>query len=331
MTCRLPRTLLAIAGVALLTIATSSAIAADAAFEWKDNPEKGVCNLYYGDQPVLQYFYTVDESSDEAAFDTAKVFHHVYGPGTDDLITKGPGGKFPHHRGLYVGWNKTTFDGRTEDFWHCRKGERLRHVRFEELAADNESATMTAVISWNDSDGKPVIEEHRTVEVRKLPVDARPGYGWQIDWSTTLHSKRGEITLKGDRQHAGFQYRAAQYVAEANNATYVRPEGHPQQPAPYQVDDRKEPNQHVDLGWLAMTYELNGKRYTIEYMESPATPSPSRYSERPYGRFGAFFEAEITEEEPLEMTYRVNVVPGPTPDRETVQKRYNKFTASLEQ
>ncbi|MCA8951167.1 MAG: PmoA family protein [Planctomycetes bacterium] len=53
---------------------------------------------------------------------TSKVYHHVYAP-DGRLLTKGLGGTFPHHRGLFVGWNKTTFGGTQHDFWHCGHGE----------------------------------------------------------------------------------------------------------------------------------------------------------------------------------------------------------------
>lgn len=306
------------------------ATAADT-FTWKDDAERGLCTLFVGEQPVVQYFYTVDTSSDEAAFDTAKVFHHVYGPGTDTLITKGAGGTFPHHRALYVGWNKTSYQGKTNDFWHCRKGERQRHVEFTRLEGDAHQGTMTAVIHWIDPQDQVVVEEHRTITVRKLPVEASPGYGWQIDWSTTLNSGVGPIRLDGDRQHAGFQYRAAQYVADKNNARYIRPAGAPQDPSAYQVNDNTDPDKHVDLGWLAMTYELDGEHYTVEYLEQPNVPNPSRYSERPYGRFGAFYVAELDSERPLTMNYRLNVTRGTPPAQQTIQQRYDAFVKELKQ
>ena len=141
--------------------------------------------------------------------------------------------------------------------------------------------------------------------------------------------KRGEIVLDGDRQHAGFQYRAAQDVAESNNATYVRPAGFPQQPAPFQVSDKTDPNGHTNLGWFAMSYEIDGKRYNVEYLEDPSVPEPSRYSERPYGRFGAFFDTKFDESKPLEMKYRVIVSEGKTPTQAEVQKHYDEFVSTL--
>ncbi|WP_417397495.1 DUF6807 family protein [Gimesia chilikensis] len=298
-------------------------------FTWKDHPDQKVADLYYNGQPVLQYVYPFDKSTPETFHDTYKVFHHVYGPQSGAIITKGPGGKYTHHRGLYVGWNKTSFDGKTLDFWHCKNGAHLRHDKFISMQGGPDAGTMTAEIHWEDGDGKPVIIETRKVTVTPIKVSSSEAPAWQIDWQTTLQSKRGEITLDGDRQHAGFQYRAAQPVAESNNATYVRPEGSPQQPAPYQVSDRTDPDKHVNLGWLAMSYDIDGKHYNVEYMEDPNVPKPSRYSERPYGRFGAFFDTKIDESHPLKMNYRLIVSEGKTPSQAEVQKRYDQFVSSL--
>ena len=116
-----------------------------------------------------------------------------------------------------------------------------------------------------------------------------------------------------------------QTVADANNATYIRPEGFPQDPKPYQVNDRTDPEKHADLGWLAMTYELSGSRYNVEYMESASQPKKFRYSERPYGRFGAFYETELTEEKPIELQYRVVISEGKSPAGSEIQQRFEAF------
>lgn len=294
-------------------------------FRWENNEEAGEATLLVGDQPVIRYMYAYDTSSDKRAHETYKVFHHVFGPGSKTIITKGPHGKYTHHRGLYVGWNKTGFEGKSLDFWHCTKGAHQRHAKFTELKGDAQSGTMTAEIHWNDPDGKPVIVEQRTVTVSR-EADTE---GWQIDWSTILKSQRGDITLNGDRQHAGFQFRAAQPVAESNGATYLRPANVPQQEAAIQVNDKGDPPAHINLGWFAMSYELDGQRYTVEYFDNPGLPKPSLYSERPYGRFGTFFKTTLKADQPLEMRYRVVVSSGDKPAVADIQKRADSFVETL--
>lgn len=295
-----------------------------AGFHWKNDEAAGTADLFLGGKPVIRYMYAYDTSTDTRAHETYKVFHHVYGPGSDMIITKGPHGKYTHHRGLYVGWNKTGFEGKSLDFWHCRNGAHLRHAKFVDMSADADHGSMTAEIHWNDAEGKPVIVEWRTVSVREEPGTD----GWQIDWSTTLESRRGDITLDGDRQHAGFQFRAAQPVADTNGATYLRPSTFPQREAAIQVGDKGNPPAHINLGWFAMSYELKGQRYTIEYFDNPKLPKPSLFSERPYGRFGTFFRTTVKADEPLEMKYRVIVGNG-KPSVSEIQSRYDVFLESL--
>ncbi|HUG91568.1 MAG TPA: DUF6807 family protein [Planctomycetaceae bacterium] len=313
---------------ALLSAAWLAGVsAAGETFHWKDDEQRGVADLFYGDQPVLRYMYAYDDSTAERREETYKPYHHVFGPGSGQIITKGPGGLYPHHRGLYVAWNKTQADGKSFDFWHCTNGVHQRHVEFVEMTGDAKSGAMTARIHWNDAADQPVVAETRTVAVSRPEGLDRPA--WQIDWRTKLESRRGEITLDGDRQHAGFQFRAAQVVAEEKSARYIRPAGFPEQPQAFEVNDRTDADGHVNLGWLAMTCPLAGRQYTIEYFEDPALPRPSRYSERPYGRFGAFFKTTLAPEEPLEMRYRLVVSTGEPPSRRAIQRRYERFAAEV--
>jgi hypothetical protein len=295
-----------------------------AGFHWKNDEQAGTADLLLGGKPVIRYMYAYDTSTETRAHETYKVFHHVYGPGSETIITKGPHGKYTHHRGLYIGWNKTGFEGKSLDFWHCTKGAHLRHAKFVEMSADADHGSMTAEIHWNDADRKPVIVEWRTVSVREETTND----GWQIDWSTKLESRRGDITLNGDRQHAGFQFRAAQPVAESNGGTYLRPKSFPQGTAAVQVGDKGDPPAHINLDWFALSYEINKQRYTVEYFDNPNLPKPSLFSERPYGRFGTFFKTTLKVDTPLEMKYRIIVARG-KPSVDGVQSRYDAFRKSL--
>jgi Methane oxygenase PmoA len=315
------------AGTLLVTVFPRQARAADG-FAWVDQPNEGTADLLYDGKPVLRYMYAFDRSTPKRAQETFKVYHHVFGPGTNDLITNGPSGLYPHHRGLFVGWRQTRFDGGEIDSWHCTKGAHQRHVRFTDKTADAHAASMEAAIAWNDGDGRAVIHEIRRVRVMNVgPPGGLPA--WQIDWTSRLESQRGKIELGGDRQHAGFQFRAAQSVADTKSATFIRPKGFPEQPTAYEVEDRKDPNKFIDLGWLAMSYTINGKPYTVTYFEDPSLPKPSRFSERPYGRFGAYFKTTLTLAEPLTMHYRLIVTAGSPPSRDTIQSQYDQFVAEL--
>src|SRR5690606_4901014 len=106
------------------------------------------------------------------------------------------------------------------------------------------------------------------------------------------------------------------------------PAGFPQEPKAFQVDDLGNPPRHINLNWLAMQFPLGEHKYTVAYLEDPALPKPSLYSERPYGRFGAFFKAAIVEK-PLRLRYRLFVSEGKTPSQSELQSRYDQFTQEL--
>ena len=311
------------------TIASADEKPATDGFHWVDEPEAGTADLFYGSQPVLRYMYAFDTSSKDRREETYKVYHHVFGPGTDAIITKGPGGLYPHHRGLFLGWNKTGFEGTELDFWHCTKGAHLRHAKFVELKGNEKAGTFEAEIHWNDADGKPVIIENRRLTVHRVELPGNKTPAWEIDVKTRLASQRGTITLNGDRQHAGLQFRAAQSVAEGKSARFIRPAEHPDKAEAIEVDDKGNPPLHSNLNWFAETFPIDDQQYTVEYFEDPALPKPSLYSERPYGRFGAFFKTTLEQGHPLTMRYRLIVSAGEPPTREAIQKRYDEFVAGL--
>src|SRR6185369_14605373 len=129
----------------ILTLSTAmiatSTRAADK-FHWVRDDAAGTAELKYGEQPVVTYMYAYDDSTLERRELTYKTYHHVYGPGTKTIITKGPGGLYPHHRGLYVAWNKTGYDGTESDFWHGSKGNHQRHITFFNMDGDEQRGTM---------------------------------------------------------------------------------------------------------------------------------------------------------------------------------------------
>ena len=61
----------------------------------------------------------------------------------------------------------------------------------------------------------------------------------------------------------------------------------------------------VNLPWDAMSFVIDGKRYTAAYFNHPSNPGESRWSERDYARFGCYFEYDLTPDRPLVVNYRV--------------------------
>lgn len=124
---------------------------------------------------VASYMYAYDKSSKERLIATYKPFLHVFDAEGKAPITQGAGGKqFPHHRGIYIGWNKIAVTGAAKgyDRWHMTGGE-IIHQKFENQSASADLATFTSITNWNDEKGQPFVVESRTLTFRKAPAPAR--------------------------------------------------------------------------------------------------------------------------------------------------------------
>jgi len=266
-------------------------------FSWHDT-KNDFMDLKFADRPVLRYMYTTfDDSTKEKRDLTYKVFHHLYDPEGKLLVTKGAGGLYPHHRGLYYGFNNITYGNKKADIWHCTGDAHQSHEKFVASEAGPVLGRHRLEIAWHG-----VKKEVFAKEERELTVYNVPG-GQLVEFAARLNSTGEKIKLDGDPQHAGFQFRAAQEVAEktAKQTYYVRPDG---------VGKPGEAKQDGDYPWKAMSFVLGQDRFTACYLDKPSNPKPAKYSERDYGRFGSYFVAEVTLEKPLDVNYRVWVQKG---------------------
>ncbi len=280
--------------------------AAEQGFRWQDTPGKHR-DLLFEDRPVLRYMYeALDDSSKERRQETMKVYHHLYDPQGKHLLTKGPGGLFQHHRGIFYGFNKITYqqggEQRSADVWHCNQGESQTHKKFLHEVAGPVFARQLVQIHWNGKDGRPFATEMR--EIATYHVDGAQ----VVNFTSRLVSKVDNLKLDGDPQHAGFQFRATQYVPDntQDQTYYVRPDG---QGDPGKFRNWPDNPEHVDLPWLALSFVAHDQRYTCCYLDHPENPKPARFSERNYGRFGSYFVAQVESSKPLEVRYRLWLEP----------------------
>ncbi|MSR29968.1 MAG: hypothetical protein EXR99_00545 [Gemmataceae bacterium] len=268
----------------------------DNTFSWKDiNPE--LSQLSLGGKPVWQYVHPVlKEGKDREA--TYKPFHHVFDL-NGLLVTKGPGGQFTHHRGLFLGFNKITYgNGIKVDIWHCKDDTHQAHDKVLFREGGPVCAAEEVTILWKGK-GK----ETFATEQRELTVYQAPG-GRLLEFQSEVKTTGGKIQLDGDPQHAGFHFRASNEVADktSKETIFIRPNGADK---PGASKNWPQDKSQVNLPWLAMSFVLDGKRRSAVYLDHPSNPKESRFSERPYGRFGSYFEYEITPEKPLRLQYRV--------------------------
>jgi len=264
-------------------------------FAWKHVPDE-YAELSCGDRPVLRYMCL--KLTDDTREDAVKVYHHVYNPAGSRLITKGPGGKYTHHRGLFFGYCSVTYgEGQRANTWSGRNTPET-HAGFLAEEAGPVLGRHLVAVDWQGADNEPYLKEQRELTVYKLPG------GTLIEFASQLATTGGRVKLDGNAPHAGFHFRADQEVAEGTEklTCYLRPDG-PGEPGQARARD-------FDLPWDAISFVLDESRYTVLYLDRPDNPKPAEYNERTYGRFGSFFRYELDEGKELAVSYRIWVQNG---------------------
>ncbi len=291
-------------------------------FSWRDK-EGDYLDLLFNGHKVTRYIYAYDTSSKARILETYKTFHHVFDAQGQNLLTNGPDGLhpyltnkilYPHHRGIFIGWNRLEFGGKRYDFWHMgEQGRVQKHQKFLELTAGPVLAKSRSLVHWDDKNGRTIIAEQRETTVFR---QSDPTV-LLLEFRTELKAVSGDVFLNGDPEHAGFQYRPHDGVAKGSKdvkATYLfHKEG---------INPKKD----KDIPWVGMSYGLGGRRYSVEHMNHPDNPKPTIYSAyRDYGRFGAFFKKEIGAGETLTLRYRIWVIEGEMSERQELASKYSAF------
>lgn len=301
-------------------------------FSWKDEPGNYLDLLFDG-RRVVRYMYAYDASTPERLHETYKPYHHVFDAQGENLLTKGPGGLYTHHRGIFIGWNKLESGGEVLNLWEMTGGTQ-RHQKFLKETAGPVLACSESLISWDDTAGGPIIIEQRKVTVFRQPDPTI----LLLDFHTRLEAVRGEVYLNGDPEHGGFQYRAHDDVSTGSERAQREATAGKQVPqdvvegtkadrATYLFHEEDiDPHEDEDLPWAAMVYGLNDRRYSVQHMNHPGNPRPTLYSAyRDYGRFGAFFKKKIGPGETLALHYRIWIIEGDMPARRELTGNYSVF------
>ena len=292
----------------LSLLGASALHAAHADFALKDTTGQYL-DILQDNKIVGRYMYAYDKSTKEKQNETYKPYLHIFDAEGKAPITKGVGGQFPHHRGIFIGWNKISFNGKNYDRWHMSGGEQV-HQKFTTQEADANGATITSLVHWNDEKGQPIVVEERTMSFRKAPA---PAYAL-VDFTSKLSAPNGDVELNGDREHAGVHFRPAAELA-AKETVYVFPK------------EGAKPMPDRDYAWVGETFTLNGARYSVAHVNHPGNPKETQYSAyRDYGRFGAFATTKIKQGESFTFKYRFLISAGEMPSAELIQMVANQFT-----
>lgn len=283
-------------------------------FEW-DRLDGDSMQLTYNGNPMIQYEHPVFDTDDIE--NTKKPYHHLFDPDRNMMITKGVGGLYPHHRGIYYGYNKIVAGDSEFDVWHAHNGERTEHAGIIEETEGPIFGGHLVEIHWKNTEGELVLEEERGLRVTRLSDNS-----YVVDLDSRLTAVSGEVELGGDLQHAGVQFRAAQYVADNSETTrFIRPADW----SDYPDDEELEEDRWSNLPWNGMHYTIENNPYTVVYMSRPSNPGDSQMSERKYGRFGEFIPHQLAEGETLQLQYRFWVVAGDAPSVEDIEEVYSGY------
>jgi hypothetical protein len=300
----------------LSTLATAAAAAEGQGFELKDAPGDHMDVLLDG-KVVARYMYAHDTSSKERRTDTSKPYLHVFDTEGKAPITKGTGGLFPHHRGIFIGWQKIGYAGKTYNLWEMASGD-IVHKEFANQKANGDDASFTSRTEWDltqakdDNAGKKILEEERTMTFRRGPAPFR----LQIDFTSTVKAVAGDVVLNGDPEHGGVQFRPANELSTAET-TYVFPR------------ESAQPHKDTDYPWVGETYTLHGHKHSVVEISHPDDPKETRWSAyRDYGRFGAFPKATLKSGDSITLRYRFLIADGPMPPADITQKVADAYTGA---
>ena len=279
---------------------------ADTGFVLRDQPGQYLDVVHAG-RTVARYMTAFDPQRWD---ETARPYLHIMDAAGEQPITKGPGGLFPHHRGIFIGYSRLTVDGQSYNLWGMGSGPQV-HQEFVDQQAGEDEARFTSLVHWNTKDGKRLIEEQRTFVFRAVQP---PGLVC-VELNSKLTAVAGDTVLDGDPEHAGVQFRPADALDKSLTRYLFPAEGN-------------DPRRDLDLPWAALGYVLDGQAYTVVQMNHPTNPKQSVWSAyRDYGRFGVFAKPAIPRGQSLVLRYRFCVAAGELPEREPIQQQYDRYAS----
>jgi hypothetical protein len=261
-----------------------------------------------------------------------KPYLQVFGDDGDALNKWDPKQQFPHHRGIFIGWNKLGSDLGTFDLWHFNNGGKMELVKLDKLDANATTATIVAKIVWRagkkDADGSDLL----LTETRTLILSRPDARRTQIDAHFVLQPAR-DLKLEGDLQHSGIHFRASAEVGtRAKETSYL---WEPDLPGPGGKVASKE------MKWCQLLFPI-GEHWYRSLQLNPSSNPVDELSWRDYGRFGFFFKKALKKGETLPLDYRFIIEraeppadkPKPSPEqaakaRAACQASYEAYAKAL--
>ena len=267
-------------------------------------------DVSYKGRSIFKFMTARDSSTKERDHDTYKVYSHIVDPLDKEgkaFITKGPGGKFTHHRGIFFGFNKVKSGSINADLWHMRGAARNNFIKILKQEAGDDQLVLTVEVDWVNGE-TVVLKEERQFTISKPEANG----ALLIDLKSKLTAVNADTVLAGDPEHAGCHFRADNEVNSNKSAKFLIPAG-------------KDVKKSSDIPWTAMTYKLRSNQYYVHHMSSPKNGQWKYSAYRNYGRFGSFpFGHEIKKGESANFHFAFYISPGNFPEdaEAQMQKRY---------
>ena len=226
-----------------------------------------------GGKPFTSYWFA---KRDDRIY-VRPFFYPVFAPGdvavTSDqysLKEKEPKTDHPHHQSLWVAQG----DVNGVDHWSLGKdgkGEgsaKQRHIKFESVGDDR----FVEELIWDDKEGKPLLNETRTVLFAVYPDGSRA-----IDILSAFTPADAAVTF-GDTKEAGLMaVRLAPQISK--NPTLTQSTGKGGEGAAGEKQTWGQPADWCDESGL-----IDGKPFGVAIFDSPANPRhPARWHVRAYG------------------------------------------------
>ena len=252
---------------------------------------------------VAKLMMANDLSTPEKHHETYKPYMHVFSADGSTRLTKGAGFSFTHHRGIFLGFSKIGYGGKSYDRWHMKGGDQ---VVTKVAQGDN---TFTAKIDWQGDTTAPFLTEERRFTFN---TPAKPFY-LGIEMYSAIKPVSGEADMNGDPEHAGAQFRPSELV-DTQSTTYILP------------GEKVDAHKVRDLPWAAEIFTIEGKTFTVVILNHPDNPKGTATSAyRDYGRFGMFPKGKASAESPFKLRYQWLIAEGDVRDAAAFQNAWNVF------
>lgn len=197
-------------------------------------------------------------------------------------------GSFPHHRGLFIGWNIIQSDLGSDDLWHMRGNARMVLAAISNMEATERGVTLELDVHWFSSRHNNELQGLLIAERRSIRVSKTEDGRTQIDQESVMQAKR-DLRLRGDLQHAGIHFRAAAEVETVRKQTrYLW--------SPKTLEPGRGRIVSDTLEWVNFRFPLHGTWHSVTQLNPPQNRS-TELSWRDYGRFGFFFQDELAANE----------------------------------